>query len=204
MSASCPQPSVSGDAAVLDGPSPTAVRDEAPAARWTLDEVYRAHAPQVARWATHLGGPRVDVEDAVHEVFLVVRRRLPEFRGDAKVTTWLYRITTKVVADLRRKEKLRAWLRSSRRDDVEAGLTSAASTPSEALEREQSRTRVHAVLDRLPEKYRTVIVLFELEGMSGDEVAALTGTKLATLWVHLHRARALFVAELKRLEGRNA
>ena len=46
----------------------------------TLEGLYRAHAPLVARWAAHLGGPSVDVEDVVHEIFIIVRRRLPEFR----------------------------------------------------------------------------------------------------------------------------
>jgi RNA polymerase sigma-70 factor, ECF subfamily len=166
-----------------------------------LDAVYRAHARDVARWAAHLGGPWIDVEDVVQEVFMVVRRRLAEFRGDAKVTTWLYRITAHVVSDARRKERLRSWLRRTRRDDVESALTSAAPTPVESMERDQSRATVYAILDRLPEKYRTVLVLFELEGLSGEDVAALTGTKLATVWVHLHRARAAFLAEMDKRNG---
>ena len=63
----------------------------------SLDALYRAHAPVVARWAAHLGGPSLDVQDAVHEIFLIVRRRLPEFRGESKPTTWLYRITAKTL-----------------------------------------------------------------------------------------------------------
>jgi RNA polymerase sigma-70 factor (ECF subfamily) len=177
----------------------TAAREETPAL--TLDAVYRAHAAQVSRWAANIGGPWIDVEDAVHEVFMVVERRLPEFRGDAKISTWLYRITERVVRDGRRKERLRAWLRRTRRTDVEQQLTSNSQTPAELLEREQARARVYGVLDRLPEKYRRVMVLFEMEGLSGEEIAELTGTKVATVWVHLHRARAQFLAELERQEA---
>ena len=175
----------------------------AEAASPTFDEVYRAHAAEVARWAAHLGRPWIDVEDVVQEVFIVVRRRLDEFRGDAKLTTWLYRITAKIVSDARRKERFRSWLRRSRRGELERALTSAPTTPADALERDQSRAAVHAILDRLPPKYRTVLVLFEIEGHSGEDVAAMTGVKVATVWVHLHRARALFLTEMDALEGRS-
>jgi RNA polymerase sigma-70 factor (ECF subfamily) len=174
------------------------VREEVEVARPpTLDIVYRAHAPVVARWAAHLGGPSADVEDLVHEIFLVVRRRLPEFRGDAKVTTWLYRITERVVRDWRRKDRLRRLIRRVRRDDVEDALTVAALTPAESAEQRQARALVYAALDRLPEKYRQVLILFELEELSGEEVAAMTGLKLATVWVRLHRARQYFLPALK-------
>lgn len=173
------------------------VATEAP----SLDALYRAHAAAVARWAAHLGGPRVDVEDAVHEVFLVVGKRLSEFRGDAKVTTWLYRITERVVRGARRRERLRRWLDLVRRGDVEQSLSPARPSPIEELERRQSRATVYKVLDRLADKYRRVLILFELEELSGGEIAALTGVKVATVWVHLHRARALFLAEMNRELG---
>jgi RNA polymerase sigma-70 factor (ECF subfamily) len=174
---------------------------DAPASGVTLDALYRAHATTVARWATHLGGPRVDVEDAVHEVFLVVSERLAEFRGDAKITTWLYRITERVVRGARRRERVRSWLTFVRRGDVERSLAPPRPSPVEELERRQSRDVVYRILDRLAEKYRRVLVLFELEELSGEEIAALTGVKLATVWVHLHRARALFLAEMDREVG---
>ena len=167
----------------------------------SLDALYRAHAATVARWAAHLGGPRLDVDDAVHEVFLVVGKRLPEFRGEAKVTTWLYRITERVVRGGRRRERLRRWLDFVRRGDVQQSLSPPRLSPVEELERRQSRETVYRVLDRLSEKYRRVLVLFELEELSGEEIAALTGLKLATVWVHLHRARALFLAEMNREVG---
>jgi RNA polymerase sigma-70 factor (ECF subfamily) len=183
--------------------------DETPAAGGaaeapSLDGLYRAHAATVARWAAHLGGPRLDLDDAVHEVFLVVGRRLHEFRGDAKITTWLYRITERVVRGGRRRERVRRWLDLVRRGDVEESLSPPRLSPVEELERRQSRETVYRILDRLAEKYRRVLVLFELEELPGEEIAALTGIKLATVWVHLHRGRALFLAEMKREIGGNS
>src|SRR5206468_229623 len=67
-------------------------------ARWSL-------------WARRLLGPGGDVEDAMQEVFLVAYRRLPEYRGDAKITTWLHEITFRVTQNQRRKLRLARWLR---------------------------------------------------------------------------------------------
>jgi RNA polymerase sigma-70 factor (ECF subfamily) len=172
-----------------------------PAAPFDLDEVYRAHAARVARWVGHLGGPNADVDDLVHEIFLVADRRLPEFRGDAKLTTWLYRITERVVRGRRRNERIRRWLSQVRRTDVQRALSPTQLTPIEELERRRDVDTVYRILNRLPDKYREVLILFELEGASGDEIAALTGRKLATVWVHLHRARTRFLEEMNLETG---
>src|SRR5262249_11046146 len=76
-----------------------------------LSSLYEADAGLVERWATRLAGTGLDAEDVVQEVFLVVQRRLPEWRGDAKITSWLYRITERVVLRQRRKQRARRWLR---------------------------------------------------------------------------------------------
>ncbi len=167
-----------------------------------LDALYRQHAPAVARWVAHLGGPRVDVDDLVHEVFLIAHRRLAEFRGDAKITTWLYRITERVVSARRRRDRARRFMTRLWRGDVEQSTAAMSRlTPIEEVERQQARDAVYRVLDRMGEKYRSLLILFELEGMSGEEIAALTGIKLATIWVRLRRGRLLFLAELERDGG---
>jgi len=160
--------------------------------------LYRTHAKQVARWVRHIGGPLLDVDDLVQDIFLVVRRRLPAYRGDGQISTWLYRITSNVVRAARRRERLRRMWPRERRAEVERTLGRAHLTPVEDLERRQASQLVYRMLDRLPEKYRSVVILFELEEMSGDEIAALTGLKVATVWVRLHRGRAQFLREVQR------
>lgn len=167
-----------------------------------LEEIYRAHAATVARWVTHLGGPTADVDDLVHEIFLVADRRLAEFRGEAKLTTWLYRITERVVRGRRRNDRVRRWLLRTFRGDLENAHGPTPPTPIEEMERRRSAEVVYRILDRLPEKYRDLLVLFELEGASGEEIAELTGGKLATVWVRLHRARKRFLEEMEN-ESRN-
>ena len=169
-----------------------------------LDAIYRAHAGTVARWVAKLVGPNADVEDLVHEVFLVVRRRLPEFRGNAKVTTWLYRITERVARQKRRRDRLHRWFSRERQLEIEHATSPTRLTPVEVLERRQSTEVCYRILDRMPEKYRTVLILFELEEMSGEEIASLTGVKPSTVWVHLHRARARFLADVRRAARRES
>jgi RNA polymerase sigma-70 factor (ECF subfamily) len=75
---------------------------------WTVEEVYRRHAVLVIRWASRLGGPALDVEDVVQDVFVRVQKDLHAFRGDAQMTTWLYQVTRNVVGHRIRKERFGA------------------------------------------------------------------------------------------------
>ncbi len=164
-----------------------------------IGALYRAHAQTVARWAARLGGPTADVEDIVQEVFLTAHRLLDGFRGEAKITTWLFRITHNQVRHQRRKQRYRRFLRGSA-DDVAGQLPSPRLTPIQELEQRQATTTVYRVLDGMSEKYRTAFILFELEHLSGDEIAALLDQRVNTIWVWLHRARAQFLAGLEKLE----
>lgn len=182
-----------------------------------LEAVYRAHVQRIARWAARLGGPDFDVEDAVQETFLIVQRKLPSFRGEAAVETWLYKILENVVRHRKRKERWRRmWVdtfslsrdhgasnasddASEQHDSLVARIPSSGLSPSEQLEQREGARRLYRILETLPERHRTVLVLFELEGHTGEEIAALLGAKVATVWVWLHRARAAFAKRLHAL-----
>jgi RNA polymerase sigma factor (sigma-70 family) len=163
-----------------------------PPGPFDLEDVYRAHAGDVARWAARLAGPGFDREDIVHEVFLVAQRRFPTFKRAGNVKVWLYRTTAFIVQKRRRAERWRRWLGASDQDFADR-VPSTGPTPLEELERCRRDKRLYLTLDQLPEKYRTVLILFDLEGLSGEEVVALTGRKVATLRVWLFRARAMFL-----------
>ena len=162
------------------------------ASLWALEEslelsdVYQAHAPAVARWAARLGGPRVDAEDVVHDVFLVIERRLGEFRGEAKLSTWIYRITHRVVLRHLRRAKLRSIFGAL--DDA-ATVASGAPSPLEEAVRSQAALQLYGALDRLSEKYRTAIILHDLEGIPAERIAEMTGVEVSTVWVRLHRGK---------------
>jgi RNA polymerase sigma-70 factor (ECF subfamily) len=165
----------------------------------TLDEVYRQHADGVARIAARLMGSRHDVEDVVHDVFMVVQRRLPDYRATrASMSSWLYGITANVVRERRRSERWRRWLRGPF-DEAVVRVPADAPDPARALETRSREALVYAALDGIKDKYRTVLILFEIEGMTGEQIAEVTGEKLATVWVRLHRGRALLFERARRL-----
>lgn len=163
----------------------------------TFDEAYRGHAQEAARWARHLGGASIDVEDVVQEVFLVVSRRLDSFRGEARFSTWLFEITRKVVANHRRRQRWRFW--RSDMDKKLATIPSPVRDPLAELERQQAAVLFYRTLDKLPEKYRTVLVLFEIEGLSTHDIADLCHLSWPTVKVQLHRARELFLHHHEQL-----
>ena len=186
--------------AATSSPPPNAKAES----RWDFDSLYRTYAATVARWAARIGTYGIDVEDIVQEVFLVVNRRLPEFRREAKAATWLFRITEHTVRNWRRKQQLRR-LFGRRDDDVSEGeVASTRPTPVEEIERRQTAVEVHRILDRMSERHRTVIVLFELEEMSTEQMAELMDVKVVTVRVWLHRARADFLRLQQREERRTA
>jgi RNA polymerase sigma-70 factor (ECF subfamily) len=163
----------------------------------SFQEAYRDHAQTAARWARQLGGAEIDVEDVVQEVFLVVSRRLSSFRGDARFSSWLFEITRKIVANHRRRQRWRFW-----RAGHEQSLADAASPgldPAAALERRQTVALFYRALDRLPDKYRTVLVLYEIEGLSTQEIADLRAQNLSTVKVQLARARERFLGSYQQL-----
>ena len=164
-----------------------------------LDRIYERHVDDVHRWVRRLAGPRDDAEDIVHEVFLVAMRRRGEFRGDGKPSTWLFRITELTVKDRRSRERTRRGLfaRHSEALSLERG---PAVTPLDTIERHERSARLYAALDRLPDRYRTPLVLYELDGLGGQELADLLGLSLGTVWVRLHRGRARLLRELAKAD----
>jgi RNA polymerase sigma-70 factor, ECF subfamily len=157
-----------------------------------LASVYRRHAAGVSRWVERLAGPGADIEDIVHDVFLIVDRRLQEFRGDAQLSTWLYQIVVRVVQARRRRERRWRWLRTPATGDAQAVLIRIADgreSPHDALERRQATALLYRLLEQLDEKYRSAVVLFELEGISCQEIAAITGVSTANVWARVSRGR---------------
>ncbi|HEY4395599.1 MAG TPA: RNA polymerase sigma factor [Polyangia bacterium] len=146
----------------------------------------------VARWIRALGGATADQDDIVQEVFLVVRRRMKDFDG-INPAGWLYRITRRQVRDFRR----RAWVKhifTRRRLEDPDALISGGAGPAADLERKEEQRILATILGKLREERRTAFVLFEIEGLSGDEIARIQSVPLNTVWTRLYHARKEFLA----------
>jgi RNA polymerase sigma-70 factor (ECF subfamily) len=160
-----------------------------------LDELYERHAADVKRWARRLAGPRADLEDLLHDVFVIGIRRRFTFRGEGSIKTWLFRITHHVVRNRMRRGFVRNLIFRRHKDEIAGGAPSPA-TPHEEIERRERHVRLYQALDQLPDSYRTTLILYEIDGLSGEEVADLTGVSLGTVWVRLHRGRAKLLERL--------
>lgn len=156
-----------------------------------LDRAYRVHASDVSRWLRQLSR-REDVSDLLHEVFVVAQRKGADFRGDASVRTWLYAISVRVVAGFRRKQRLRRLLFLEPKPDEPVPEPIDERTPFSAVASRRAGEAVRNVLDRLSERDRLLILLFEIEGLSAAEIQLIADLTPNGVWVALHRARARF------------
>lgn len=148
--------------------------------------------PVTVAFLRKLGVGESDLEDASQEVFLQMHRYLPRFRGGADLKTWLYRLCITQARLVRRRrrvgEALRSWF--SRRPET-MNLSSPAFCEASA------GRRIQAALASLNEGDRIAVVLYEMEGLSGKQVADILRCKEATLWRRLHYARKKFVSALE-------
>lgn len=160
-----------------------------------LAEVYRAHGEFVRRCAGHVGVPEPQRDDVVHDVFLIVYRRLPQFdqaRGSWR--SWLFGITKRVAMHHRRsvarhERRLRVVPQPARRPE-----------PDEAYARHQVAERIDAFLASLPEAKRIVFTLTDIEGMPAADVARSLGLNVNTVYARLRSARLRFSEVLDQLE----
>lgn len=131
---------------------------------------------------------------------MVAHRRLPEFRGEAKVSSWLFRITQLVVKHQRRRSRWRRWLRGSAAD-VGGRLPAPVLDPVEEMVRKQAAAEIYGVLDQMSEKFRTVLILANFEDLDAGEIARITGVQPSTARVWLHRARLQYQRIAAAREG---
>lgn len=161
----------------------------------TFDELYDAHFEFVWRTLRRLGVPEADLPDVTQEVFLVVHRRLASFVERAKVTTWLFRIAVRAARDRRRRAHVRREVAS---DEWIAAVPDQGVDPARALERADDRALFDQALAAMDLEQRAVFSAFELEGMSGQDIAAALEIPLGTVYSRLRLARERFQRSVVR------
>jgi RNA polymerase sigma-70 factor (ECF subfamily) len=153
-----------------------------PAANPELVALYRAHFQFVWRSARRLGAPVEALDDVVQDVFLVVARRLAEFRREASARTWLFAITLRVV-----REHRRSTFRHLRR--VQAYAEARPAEAGDAMARSDAARTLLQLLDGLDDDRRSVYVLAELEGLTAQEIADGLRLNVNTVYSRLRAAR---------------
>jgi RNA polymerase sigma-70 factor, ECF subfamily len=154
--------------------------------------LYDRFAPVVYRFLSAFGVPIEDREDACQEVFVAVYRSLGRFRGDARLSTWIYRIAARHSSRAARRRRVRSLLATLL---VREPPPPPAPDPSERSERLQL---LDELVSKLSTKKRLVLVLFEIEGVPIEEVAKIAGCPENTAWSRLHYARAELTAMARR------
>jgi RNA polymerase sigma-70 factor (ECF subfamily) len=161
--------------------------------------LFENHKQRVAHHVLRMTGDPGAVDDLVQEVFIAAFRRLPDFRGDAQLDTWLYRITV---------NKVRNWWDSGRRRKARERSAAAVSEavagdePQQQVEAEEKLARLYDALGSLPAKFREAFVARALEGLSLEDASARLGVPVSTVSYRARRAEALLCESLGlRVDG---
>ncbi len=146
--------------------------------------LYREQAGFVWKSLQRMGVASADLEDALQEVFIVAHRRFNEYdAARGRPSTWLFGIALNVARNAGRSRRRR------READEPQVVTIDHTTPEDALRREQARSLAQSLLEQLSPEHRSVFVMFEVEGMSCAEIAAMIGVPTGTVHSRLHAAR---------------
>jgi RNA polymerase sigma-70 factor (ECF subfamily) len=167
-------------------------------AQLSVTQVHERHGEFVWRTLHRMGVRPPHIDDVYQEVFLVVHRRLRSFGGQCAITTWLYEICFRVTAGYRRKAHFRREELVPDWSDMH-GLTASTPSPESQVATLRRAKQLERILDTMPLEYRVVFVMFEIEGMSSEQIAESVGVPLGTVYSRLYRARKRFARALSRL-----
>ena len=156
--------------------------------RRAFDEVAARYANMTIALAFKMLNSREDALDCAQDAFVRAWENVDRYDPRWSVATWLRRIVTNLALDRLRRRKVRGGFS----DVVEANLTHAAEGPAESAARKERAEVVQELLQLLPDKYRLVLVLRDMQDAAISEIAEITGANPATVRWRLHRARALF------------
>jgi len=168
--------------------------------------IYEEFYPKILHYLKRMVGDN-DADDVAQEVFDKISRNLDDFKGEAKISTWIYRIATNAALD---KLKSLPYKRSTAgplaplpveiidmKKDATATIKNKPQSPDQKLIRNEMSECIREFVDNLPADYRTIIILNELEGFTNKEIADILQVSLDTAKIRLHRARTRLK---KRLE----
>lgn len=154
--------------------------------RDAFGELVEQYRDNVYRLAYRMCGNAYDADEAAQEAFVAAWRALPNFRGDAKFSTWLYRLTTNAAIDVMRREKRHQTVGDGEMVD----LADDADSPQETVERTEQQEAVQKALATLSEEYREVLLLRYMEELDYAEIAEVLQLPSGTVKSRINRAKA--------------
>ncbi len=165
--------------------------------------LHRRYYPVAAAFLRKLGAMPADIEDTCQDVFVELYRNLANFRGQAEMKTWLYRLCVTQA----RRTRTRLRIRRVVREQLQRFMPERPSVPPSTMTETTAMRRVAEALNQLNQGDRLVFVLYEFEGLPGKQIAEIAGCPEATVWRKLHYARrsfrgALGIAEVEAANSR--
>ena len=170
---------------------------------------YEKYCGKIYRMMYFSSSSEAQAEELTQATFLAFFDSLPRFRGDSRLSTWLYAIAKNVLRNYYSRNKRKRELSLDDRGAAGEmrsyleGVASEEEPPEELVSREETRVVVREVLARLATSYREVLTLRYFDGLSNAGVADALGKKESTVRVLLHRASKAFARELRRMEARS-
>lgn len=164
-----------------------------------FDTLVRRHMEKAYRIAYRLVGHREDAEDLVQDSFMAVLDKIETFQKGRQFAPWFHRIVVNRGINFQDFRSIR------RMEQIPESIATEEMSPLRHTEQSELRTQVGAAIEKLPERQRVIIQLFELEGFSGAEIAQLLDISAGTVRWHLHEARRSLrdtLAPLERKEER--
>jgi len=150
--------------------------------------LHRRYYPVAAAFLRKLGAMPEEIEDTCQDVFVELYRNLPNFRGQAEMKTWLYRLCVTQA----RRTRTRSRVVRAVREQLQRLMPERVSVPPATMTESTALQRVVQALEQLNPGDRLVFVLYEFEGLPGKQIAEIANCPEATVWRRLHYARRTF------------
>lgn len=164
-----------------------------------FQQIFNDYQPKILRYLIRLVG-QYEAEDLTQEVFIKIESGLKNFRGDSKLSTWIYRIATNTAVDRMRKSEFKYKGYDTISSDFKAEDYSVpvhkksiaeekVETADQQIVKKEMNTCIRNFIENLNENYRSVLILSEIEGLKNKEIAEVLNVSLDTVKIRLHRAR---------------
>lgn len=165
-----------------------------------FEELVRRHAGTIYRLLVRLLGDPTAAEDVAQETFIAAWRSLPRFRGEAKFSTWLFRIAMNKGNSFIGREARRCTLPL---DEIVDQVPDLGAVPSELVEAAELEAELERLIAELPPPYRAAVVLRDIEGLANEEAAAVLGIGVRNFKSRLHRGRMVLRRRLEDVAAKS-